>query len=59
MISVPSAPKDIKAAASSTTKILVTWLPPRYRNGILISYTIYMSLIEDGKEVHNMKVIFK
>lgn len=48
---MPSPPSDIKAAISSPTKILVSWLPPRHRNGILTSYTFYMSLIEDGKEV--------
>ncbi|KAK6630670.1 hypothetical protein RUM43_014659 [Polyplax serrata] len=54
---VPSSPKDIKAAVSSPSKIIVAWLPPRHKNGQLICYTIYMSLIEDGKEEGTHKKI--
>jgi len=48
---VPSPPSDIKAAMSSTNRIVVSWLPPLHRNGILTCFTFYMSIIEDGKEV--------
>ncbi|XP_037873453.1 cell adhesion molecule Dscam2 isoform X2 [Bombyx mori] len=47
---VPSAPADIKAAVSSRNKILVSWLPPSSPNGVLVGYTLYMSVIEDGRE---------
>ncbi|CAG9795734.1 unnamed protein product [Diatraea saccharalis] len=47
---VPSAPADIKAVVSSRSKILVSWLPPASPNGILVGYTLYMSVIEDGRE---------
>ncbi|CAG9123879.1 unnamed protein product [Plutella xylostella] len=47
---VPSAPADIKAAVSSRNKILVSWLPPANPNGVLVGYTLYMSVIEDGRE---------
>ncbi|XP_073953751.1 Down syndrome cell adhesion molecule 4 isoform X2 [Choristoneura fumiferana] len=47
---VPSAPADIKAAVSSRNKILVSWLPPASPNGVLVGYTLYMSVIEDGRE---------
>ncbi|GBP58806.1 Down syndrome cell adhesion molecule-like protein Dscam2 [Eumeta japonica] len=47
---VPSAPADIKAVVSSRNKILVSWLPPTAPNGVLIGYTLYMSVIEDGRE---------
>ncbi|XP_049876724.1 Down syndrome cell adhesion molecule-like protein Dscam2 isoform X7 [Pectinophora gossypiella] len=47
---VPSAPADIKAVVSSRNKILVSWLPPSSPNGILVGYTLYMSVIEDGRE---------
>lgn len=49
--SVPSAPADIKAVVSSRNKILVSWLPPASPNGVLVGYTLYMSVIEDGREV--------
>lgn len=48
---VPSAPADIKAVISSTNKMLISWLPPKNANGILVGYTFYMSIIEDGREV--------
>ncbi|KAH9632597.1 hypothetical protein HF086_001840 [Spodoptera exigua] len=47
---VPSAPADIKAVVSSRNKILVSWLPPAAPNGVLVGYTLYMSVIEDGRE---------
>ncbi|KAJ0174157.1 hypothetical protein K1T71_010303 [Dendrolimus kikuchii] len=47
---VPSAPADIKAVVSSRNKILVSWLPPTNPNGVLVGYTLYMSVIEDGRE---------
>lgn len=36
-ISVPSAPQDIKAIPASSTKIIVSWLPPIYPNGDIVS----------------------
>jgi hypothetical protein len=51
---VPSAPADIKAVISSTSRILVSWLPPLQPNGQLTAYTFYMGIIEDGKEVCSM-----
>lgn len=49
---VPSAPADIKAVVSAQNKILVTWLPPSEPNGVLVGYTLYTGLLEDGKEVY-------
>lgn len=57
LILVPSAPADIKAAVSSRNKILVSWLPPASPNGVLVGYTLYMSVIEDGREVCYKNVI--
>ena len=51
LLTVPSAPADIKAVVSSRNKILVSWLPPAAPNGVLVGYTLYMSVIEDGREV--------
>ncbi|EEB12183.1 down syndrome cell adhesion molecule, putative, partial [Pediculus humanus corporis] len=56
---VPSSPKDIKAALSSFDNILVTWLPPLYKNGIIISYTIYMTLINNNNNNNKEEKIRK
>ncbi|XP_071455064.1 cell adhesion molecule Dscam1, partial [Hetaerina americana] len=45
---VPSAPADIKAVISSSSKIMVAWLPPMRPNGILVAYTLYTSVLEEG-----------
>ncbi|KAL1110142.1 hypothetical protein AAG570_008219 [Ranatra chinensis] len=47
---VPTAPADIKVAMNGINKILLSWLPPHHSNGILVGYTFYMGIIEDGKE---------
>lgn len=54
---VPSAPADIKAVVSSRNKLLVSWLPPASPNGVLVGYTLYMSVIEDGREVSKTKTV--
>lgn len=36
-VAVPSAPKSIKAIPSSSSNIIVSWLPPKYRNGEIVS----------------------
>ncbi|XP_036340383.1 Down syndrome cell adhesion molecule-like protein Dscam2, partial [Rhagoletis pomonella] len=47
---VPSAPQAIKAIPASSTKIIVSWLPPEFPNGDIIGYTFYMSMLEGGRE---------
>nr|XP_023018250.1 Down syndrome cell adhesion molecule-like protein Dscam2 [Leptinotarsa decemlineata] len=47
---VPSAPAQIKAVLSGPNKILVSWLPPKYSNGVLTGFTFYMGVVEDGQE---------
>ncbi|KAK5637805.1 hypothetical protein RI129_000012, partial [Pyrocoelia pectoralis] len=54
---VPSTPADIKAILSSTNKILVSWLPPKHSNGIVVGYTFYMSSLEDGREAGTHKKV--
>ncbi|XP_055380718.1 cell adhesion molecule Dscam2 isoform X2 [Condylostylus longicornis] len=46
---VPSAPQAIKAIPASSTKIIVSWLPPLYPNGDIVGYTFYMSVLEGGR----------
>ncbi|XP_055923956.1 cell adhesion molecule Dscam2 isoform X1 [Eupeodes corollae] len=38
---VPDAPSAIKAAALTADSILISWLPPKNRNGIISHYTVY------------------
>lgn len=42
-LSVPSAPQSIKAIPSSSTKIIVSWLPPRFKNGEIVSLSSKIS----------------
>ena len=38
---VPEAPANIKASALTAESILISWLPPIQRNGMIIHYTVY------------------
>lgn len=38
---VPDSPAAIKAAALTADSILISWLPPQNRNGIISHYTVY------------------
>jgi len=38
---VPDAPAAIKAAALTADSILISWLTPKNRNGIISHYTVY------------------
>ncbi|XP_055315179.1 cell adhesion molecule Dscam2 isoform X2 [Sitodiplosis mosellana] len=38
---VPDAPAAIKASALTGDSILVSWLPPKHRNGMIVHYTVY------------------
>lgn len=38
---VPDAPAAIKAAALTGDSILVSWLQPKHRNGLILHYTVY------------------
>lgn len=42
---VPSAPADIKAIPASSNKVIVSWLPPKYRNGEIVSFKKILVLI--------------
>ncbi|XP_031617665.1 Down syndrome cell adhesion molecule-like protein Dscam2 isoform X3 [Contarinia nasturtii] len=39
---VPDAPAGIKSNALTGDSILVSWLPPKHRNGLILHYTVYM-----------------
>lgn len=38
---VPDAPSNIKALALTAESILISWLPPTQRNGLITHYTVY------------------
>lgn len=38
---VPEAPANIKASALTAESILISWLPPTQRNGLITHYTVY------------------
>jgi len=38
---VPDPPANIKTAALTADSILVAWMSPVHRNGIIIHYTVY------------------
>ncbi len=37
----PSSPEDIKAASLNSDTVLVSWLPPAWPNGEILTYTLY------------------
>ncbi len=45
---VPDAPASIKASALTADSILISWLPPAQRNGMLTHYTVYSK--ESGRK---------
>lgn len=46
----PSAPQDVKAIPASSSKIIISWLPPTNRNGIVTGYTFYQTVLEGGRD---------
>lgn len=45
---VPEAPANIKAAALTAESILISWLPPIQKNGLISHYTVYSK--ESGRK---------
>ncbi|CDQ79704.1 unnamed protein product [Oncorhynchus mykiss] len=45
----PGPPAGIKAVPSSTSSVVVSWLPPHKPNGIIRKYTIYCSSPGSGQ----------
>ncbi|KAL0115399.1 hypothetical protein PUN28_010725 [Cardiocondyla obscurior] len=54
---VPDAPERVKAVVSGENAVVISWLPPRRPNGLLIQYTVYIRVLEQGKEVKITKNI--
>lgn len=55
-LSVPEPPLQIKAAALTADSILVSWLPPKHKNGNILHYTVYSR--EAGKKGQARSVTF-
>ncbi|XP_025073056.1 Down syndrome cell adhesion molecule-like [Pogonomyrmex barbatus] len=54
---VPDAPERVKAVVSGENAVVISWLPPRRPNGLLIQYTVYIRVLEQGQEVKITKNI--
>lgn len=57
MSTVPDAPERVKAVISGENAVVISWLPPRRPNGLLIQYTVYIRVLEQGQEVKITKSI--
>ena len=53
-IAPSQAPQSLSGIASSSTSITLSWSPPlpEYRNGLIISYYVNITLIETGTSVY-------
>ncbi|XP_011684732.1 PREDICTED: Down syndrome cell adhesion molecule-like protein Dscam2 [Wasmannia auropunctata] len=54
---VPDAPERVKAVISGENAVVISWLPPRRPNGLLVQYTVYIRVLEKGQEVKITKSI--
>lgn len=58
ILSVPEPPLQIKAAALTADSILVSWLPPKHRNGNILHYTVYSREAGKKGQARSMKSLF-
>uniref|UniRef100_T1JAL8 Down syndrome cell adhesion molecule-like protein Dscam2 n=1 Tax=Strigamia maritima TaxID=126957 RepID=T1JAL8_STRMM len=54
---VPDAPSDVKAIASSSDAILVSWKSPARPKGVILKYTIYIRTLDGTKEETKKHVV--
>ncbi|XP_072746743.1 cell adhesion molecule Dscam2 isoform X4 [Anoplolepis gracilipes] len=47
---VPDAPERVKWVVSGENAVVISWLPPRRPNGLLIQYTVYIRMLEQGQD---------
>ena len=50
----PNAPLNVTARNDSSTSILVTWAPPMTPNGIIRSYRVEFTGMDDSSDVDNV-----
>lgn len=53
IFSVPGPPAEVKLLATSPERALVTWMPPKYPNGEIQKYYIYVRVMDsnNGRKV--------
>nr|XP_043066912.1 Down syndrome cell adhesion molecule-like protein Dscam2 [Drosophila bipectinata] len=54
---VPDAPERVKSIVSSESSVIISWMPPRRPNGLIIKYDVYIRVLEKGKELKILKEI--
>ena len=61
LFSEPGAPANVKAIPMDKYTVLVAWMPPSNKNGLVIHYTIYMKTMEinRGQYTRQFRVIPK
>lgn len=47
----------MKAVISGENAVVISWLPPRRPNGLLVQYTVYIRVLDQGQEVKVTKSI--
>lgn len=52
---VPDAPERVKSIANSETSAIISWLPPRRLNGVITKYTVFIRILEKGREINIIK----
>jgi hypothetical protein len=54
----PSSPEDIKAASLNSDTVLVSWLPPAWPNGEILTYTLYKQAdrVSQGSQIYTALV---
>ncbi|CAG7818274.1 unnamed protein product [Allacma fusca] len=53
--SVPSEPSAIKAIVSSMESVIVSWLPPKIPNGLVVKFNVYTRISSERREIRTMK----
>lgn len=45
LVSVPDAPSAVRAVAASSSSIVISWLPPKKINGVLLGYLVAVKYV--------------
>ncbi|KAH8391710.1 hypothetical protein KR009_001715, partial [Drosophila setifemur] len=54
---VPDAPERVKSIVSSESSVIISWLSPRRRNGIITKYNVYIRVLEKSQEIKILKEV--
>lgn len=50
LFAVPGPPASIKVVVDRQDAVVVSWLPPRQPNGVIVHYNVYVREVEYGRE---------